>query len=64
MNISHDVTYEYVTRTNVSEHVTYEYLKHMNIYEDVTNEHLTNEYGVALASRIDKIIGLFCKRAL
>jgi len=53
MNISHDVTYEYVTRTNVSEHVTYEYLKHMNIYEDVTNEHLTNEYGVILASRID-----------
>jgi len=24
----------------------------------------TSEYGVALVSRINKIIGLFCKRAL
>jgi len=25
---------------------------------------MTYKYGVALVSRIDKIIGLFCKRAL
>ena len=27
-------------------------------------QHATTHYGVALVSRIDKIIGLFCKRAL
>jgi len=29
-----------------------------------TNSHLLTGYGVALVSRIDKIIGLFCKRTL
>ena len=29
-----------------------------------TDSHDTDSYGVALVSRIDKIIGLFCKRAL
>ena len=45
--------------------------KNMNIYKRKSNlkkrqqlKGQVNEYWVALASRIDKIIGLFCKRAL
>ena len=29
-----------------------------------TLAHIVYRYGVALVSRIDKVIGLFCKRAL
>ena len=36
---------------------------HMCVYK-YGNAHTSATYGVASVSRIDKIIGLFCKRAL
>jgi len=32
--------------------------------QEIQNGHHVNAYGVDLVSRIDKIIGLFCNRAL
>jgi len=39
-----------------------ELTEHMHIYKSCTSHQIY--YGVATVSRIDKIIGLFCKRAL
>ena len=45
----------------VSFDVCWSLLKHVGLFWCIYGE---SWYGVALASRIDKIIGLFCKRAL
>jgi len=45
----------------VSFDVCWSFLKHVGLFWCIYGE---SRYGVALASRIDKIIGLFCKRAL
>ena len=45
---------------------TYEKFKHacMHTYTQSPEKSMHSSYGVALVSRIDKSIGLFCKRAL
>jgi len=48
------------TRLSPSAHVFLQIYMHKFLYPDVR----WYEYGVASDSRIDKIIGLFCKRAL